>query len=351
MDAACCGPTRAMARSSSPATWRTSRRASGTGTAARRTRSCCIWRCRSGRPTGSRRCRTTITRRRSMPSASDKPITSRRGFFWTGAERFDGPWGTVIRAPMYVHWEAPVEVTHPFPIVLIHGGGGQGLDWMGTFDGRPGWSTMLVQRGYEVYVVDRPGHGRSSFHPDVIGPMGAPFPLQAGEGIFRSPPEGPASHPTAHLHTQWPGTRDDADPALEAIVTSSGPMPADLALSQALDQSRGAELLDRIGPAVLFTHSLGGPAGWLIADVRPDLVKAIVSIEAVGPPFAQNPQLGLDLEWGLTSARLTCRASRGRCRTSPASPPPSSRPRRRRSFTSTTTWSRSWRRPVATSRA
>jgi pimeloyl-ACP methyl ester carboxylesterase len=240
-----------------------------------------------------------------MPSASGQPVSSRRGFFWTGAERVDGPWGTVIRAPMYVEWEAPVEVTHPFPIVLIHGGGGQGLNWMGTHDGRPGWSTLLVQRGYEVYIVDRPGHGRSSFHPDVIGPMGPPFPLQAGEAIFRPPPEGPASHPTAHLHTQWPGTRDDDDPALEAIVTASGPMPADLALSQALDQSRGAELLDRIGPAILFTHSLGGPAGWLIADARPDLVKAIVAIEAVGPPFVEIPQLGLSLQWGLTSAPLT----------------------------------------------
>jgi pimeloyl-ACP methyl ester carboxylesterase len=237
--------------------------------------------------------------------SSPDPVTARRGFFWTGVERLDGPWGTVVRAPMYVEWEEPEEVTRPFPLVLIHGGGGQGLDWMQTVDGRAGWSTLLVERGYKVYVVDRPGHGRSSFHPDVIGPMGAPFPFQAGVGIFRSPTEGPMSHPTAHLHTQWPGTREDDDPALEAIVVSSGPMPADLALSQALDQSRGAELLDRIGPAVLMTHSLGGPAGWLIADARPDLVKGLVAIEAIGPPFAELPQLGLTLDYGLTSAPLT----------------------------------------------
>jgi pimeloyl-ACP methyl ester carboxylesterase len=224
-----------------------------------------------------------------------EPVTSRRGFFWVGAERVDGPFGTVVRAPMYVEWEAPPEVTQPYPIVLIHGGGGQGLDWMGTHDGRPGWSRLLVQRGYAVYVVDRPCHGRSSYHPDVVGPMGAPFPFQAGEGIFR-----PA------LHTQWPGGGDPVDdPALAAIVTSSGPMPADLGLSQELDQSRGAELLDRIGPAVLFSHSLGGPAGWLIADARPDLVKALVAIENVGPPFGELPPLGLDLKWGLTQAPMT----------------------------------------------
>ena len=35
-----------------------------------------------------------------MPSpheeSTNQPVTSRRGFFWTGAERVDGPWGTVI---------------------------------------------------------------------------------------------------------------------------------------------------------------------------------------------------------------------------------------------------------------
>jgi len=236
--------------------------------------------------------------------SSPDPVTSRRGFFWTGIERVQSQYGTVVRGPMYVEWEEPVEVTQPYPIVLIHGGGGQGLDWMQTYDGRPGWAPLLVQRGYKVYVVDRPGHGRSSFHPDVIAPMGAPFPFEAGVGIFRSPTEGPMSHPTAHLHTQWPGTGEDDDPALEAIIVSSGPVP-ELKVSQELDQSRGAELLDRIGPAVVMAHSLGGPAGWLIADARPDLVKALVEIEPVGPPFAENPQLGLTLDYGLTAAPLT----------------------------------------------
>jgi pimeloyl-ACP methyl ester carboxylesterase len=234
-----------------------------------------------------------------------EPVTARRGFFWVGAERVDGPFGTVVRAPMYVQWEAPARERRPYPIVLVHGGGGQGLDWLGTPDGRPGWATLLVEQGYAIYVVDRPGHGRSSYHPDVIGPMGPPFPFQAGEMIFRPPAEGPASHPTADLHTQWPGSGGEDDIALETMVASSGPMPADLALSQALDQSRGAQLLDRIGPAILVTNSLGGPAGWLMADARPELVKAIVAVEAIGPPFADLPQLGISLDWGLTAAPMT----------------------------------------------
>ena len=64
---------------------------------------------------------------------------------------------TVARGPMYVQWESPVEGRRPYPLVLIHGGGGQGLDWLGTPDGRPGWATYLVQEGYTVYVVDSGG--------------------------------------------------------------------------------------------------------------------------------------------------------------------------------------------------
>ena len=101
-------------------------------------------------------------------------VTARRGLFWVGDETVSLPQGTVPRGQMFVQWEAPATVTKPYPIVLVHGGGGQGTDWLGTPDGRPGWATFLLQEGYAVYVVDRPGHGRAPFHPDVLGPMGSP---------------------------------------------------------------------------------------------------------------------------------------------------------------------------------
>jgi pimeloyl-ACP methyl ester carboxylesterase len=44
-------------------------------------------------------------------------------------------------------------------------------------------------------------------------------------------------------------------------------------------------LLDKIGPAILLTHSQSGAFGWPVGDARPDLVKAIVAIEPNGPPF------------------------------------------------------------------
>src|SRR5439155_4713403 len=44
-------------------------------------------------------------------------------------------------------------------------------------------------------------------------------------------------------------------------------------------------LLEKIGPAILLTHSQSGAFGWPVADARPDLVKAILAIEPNGPPF------------------------------------------------------------------
>jgi pimeloyl-ACP methyl ester carboxylesterase len=47
----------------------------------------------------------------------------------------------------------------------------------------------------------------------------------------------------------------------------------------------GAELVDRIVPAVIVTHSAGGPFGWLVANERPNLVKGVVSFEGGAAPL------------------------------------------------------------------
>jgi pimeloyl-ACP methyl ester carboxylesterase len=78
---------------------------------------------------------------------------------------------------------------------------------------------------------------------------------------------------------------------------------ADLAQSQELDGDRLARLLDLTGPAVLVSHSAGAPGGWLAANKRPELVRAIVSVEPMGPPFAEFPGLG-PIPYGLTYAAL-----------------------------------------------
>jgi pimeloyl-ACP methyl ester carboxylesterase len=47
------------------------------------------------------------------------------------------------------------------PLLLIHGGGATGASWRTTADGRAGWADLLVERGYECWLTDWPGTGRS----------------------------------------------------------------------------------------------------------------------------------------------------------------------------------------------
>jgi pimeloyl-ACP methyl ester carboxylesterase len=148
-------------------------------------------------------------------------------FLWVGVDTVDIARGAVINGKqMYVEYQIPAEVKHPFPIVLVHGGGGQGLDWMGTPDGRPGWANYLVGEGYKVYVVDRPGHGRSPFHPDLDGPFPAKnITLEQISGLFTpqraKSAQGPAAE-LAKLHNQWPGTGAVGTPELAQLVASQG---------------------------------------------------------------------------------------------------------------------------------
>lgn len=228
---------------------------------------------------------------------ADTPArTVRRGRFWIVGERVERQGRTYQRGPMFAEWEAPERVTRPYPVVLVHGGGFQGTEWFDTPDGRPGWAQRLVEAGYATVVVDRPGHGRSPLHPDIVGPAGPPFSYEGGRQIYAPPdPSG--------AHTQWPFDPDDAD-AMDQFIAGYGPLPADLAASETMDADRLARLLDRIGPAVLLTHSASGPSGWLTANLRPGAVKAVVSVEPMGPPFADIPNIG-PLSWGLTAAPLT----------------------------------------------
>ena len=233
--------------------------------------------------------------RHPQPFWADTPArTTRRGFFWIAGERMTVDGKTCQRAPMFVEWEAPEQVTRPWPIVLVHGGGFQGTEWLLTPDCRPGWAQRLGEAGYATLIVDRPGHGRSPFHPDVVGAMGPPFTYEGGRQIYF--PADPKNH------TQWPFAPDD-EAAMDEFIAGYGPLPADLAASEEMDADRLARLLDRIGPAILLTHSASGPSGWLIADRRPGLVKAIVAVEPMGPPFADIPNIG-PLTWGLTAPPL-----------------------------------------------
>lgn len=241
---------------------------------------------------------------RGSRGAFGEPLAvAEQGHFFVGLRHSTHPYGTAVSG-MHVEYQVPVEVRHPYPLVLVHGGGGQALDYLGTPDGRPGWATLFLRHGHAVYVVDRPGMGRSPYHPDVIGPASPPATYDGMVASFAAPARSARPYPQAHLHTQWPGTGVRGDPALDQFLAGQEPFVGDLASAQEAMRDAAADLLDRIGPAVLLTHSMSGPFGWLAADARPGLVKAVVAVEPVGPAFADLPGLG-SLSWGLTAIPMT----------------------------------------------
>ena len=42
------------------------------------------------------------------------------------------------------------------PLVYVHGYGGSGVCWQMTPDGRDGFATLMLRRGYSSYVMDLP---------------------------------------------------------------------------------------------------------------------------------------------------------------------------------------------------
>ena len=66
-------------------------------------------------------------------------------YYWYGVEHATLARGTIINgSQMYVeHW-IPTTVRHPVAIVLVHGGYGQGTDWISTPDGRRGWVSQFL---------------------------------------------------------------------------------------------------------------------------------------------------------------------------------------------------------------
>jgi pimeloyl-ACP methyl ester carboxylesterase len=226
---------------------------------------------------------------RPQPGDSVAMRLADHGHFWVGVQRKAMPYGTVATGQMFVQYFVPAERRRPYPIVLVHGGGGQAPHFMGI-GRRPGWLHFFVQQGYSVYLVDRPGFGRSPYHPDTLGPSHLRnFPTYE---VF-------ANSPAVMNTVRWPGTHIiGEDPLVDQFMANEVSNVTDEAYHSELSERGAVELLDRIGPSLVLTHAFGGFLGWIMADRRPALVKGIMAVEINGNPFLNQ------LRWGLTAVPL-----------------------------------------------
>ncbi len=187
---------------------------------------------------------------------------------------------------LYAQYQIPPDARR-LPLVMVHGGCQTGKTWESTPDGREGFQTIFVRRGFAVYVIDFPGRGRSGI-PSFSGPLGnlagaeiiPPVTVNFGHELsFLAGRLGPRPF-EFYPNTQFPtGALDQFyRQGVAGIADDAG------VISDAI-----AALFERIGPAILITHSQGGLMGWMAAAKSAN-IKAIVGYE----PFVSCVPQGED---------------------------------------------------------
>ena len=171
----------------------------------------------------------------------------------------------------FVRYQIPVK-PKKLPMVFLHGGGQSMKTWESTPDGREGFGTIFLRRGFSVYLVDQPRRGDAGFtlaSGDAMTPM---YYDRTMFTLFRL-----GRWPEYYPDTQFP-----KDPAsLEQFYRQGTPNTGPLDFGVVADAM--AAVLEKTGPAILVTHSQGGGAGWMTA-LRTDKIRAIAAYEPGGSP-------------------------------------------------------------------
>jgi pimeloyl-ACP methyl ester carboxylesterase len=222
--------------------------------------------------------------------ASRPLVIAQSGHLFAGGRIDRSIRGSPMTGQMYAEFWIPRTLRCPYPIVMIHGNWQTGVNFTGTPDGREGWAQYFLRQGYAVYVVDQVARGRSAHFSLSQGEVGA-ADLHRTERRFTAPRRF-GLWPQAKKHRQWPGPGTAGDKRFDAFYASQFPSLIDNEKSQILNRDAAAALLDRIGPAIVLTHSQSGAYGWLIADARPRLVKALIAVEPNGPPVFETALKG-----------------------------------------------------------
>lgn len=166
---------------------------------------------------------------------------------------------------LYAFYQIPQRPKN-LPIVMLHGAFQSARSWETTSDGREGFQTIFLRRGFPVYLVDQPRRGRAG--NSTVAATIEPAPNdQLFFDQFRI-----GKWPNYFDNVQFDRKPETLNQFLRSVTPNTGPYDAGV-ISDAM-----AALFAKIGPAILFTHSQAGGPGWLTAIKNPN-VKAIVAFE------------------------------------------------------------------------
>ena len=248
-----------------------------------------------------------------IPTFSTENL-GRMGNFYVGGKWEGKPDQEVMVGAMYVEVLVPKNIQHPYPIILVQGGGGQTVvASLQTPDGRPGWAWNFLNAGYTVYMIDPPGSGRSAYYPDLYPALTPPRTATVMEQVWtggRPPtPQMEKAWPQWNQYTEWPSEARNkgkiGDPVFDYYAKTE--LQHILGYQENLFSDALIRLLDLIGkPVIMLVNSGYAPSGWVAADARPKLIKGIIAVEPWEPPI-QNAELGVTgpgRPWGLSNLPL-----------------------------------------------
>jgi len=187
---------------------------------------------------------------------------------------------------MYVQYFVPSQQRGKLPLLMWHGGGLTGVTYETKPDGGEGWLNHFIKQGWTVYNSDAVERGRSGWamYPEITktepvfltkeNPFER-FRIGAGPNSYNKdvakmkplpgnqfPLEGYDNF-TKQVVPRWTST----DAPIIAAYTA---------------------LVDKVCPCIVLAHSQGGPFAYLVAQARPDKVKALVLVEPAGVGDAAN---------------------------------------------------------------
>ncbi len=221
-------------------------------------------------------------------AADRKPLNiAQQGFFAAGGVvvqnegTFDPVHGQMAPAGQTHHadhasaiYQVPVKA-NGHSMVFLHGYGQSRLGWMGTPDGREGWSDIFLRKGYSVYMVDQPRRGDAGQTTVAEAISTAPND-QNWYTQFRI-----GKWPVTNPGSQFPDDEESLNQFFRQMTPNTGSFDANV-ISDAM-----AAVFERSGKGILVSHSQGGGPGWLTA-AKSDNVEAVVAIEPGTFPFPEN---------------------------------------------------------------
>lgn len=175
----------------------------------------------------------------------------------------------------FVAYQVPVNA-RPHPLVFVHGNAQFSKTWQTTPDGREGFQNIFLRRRFSTYLVDSPRRGAAGRSTEAATLTPTPED-QFWFDAFR----------VGLWPDYFPGVQFSRDPQVldqyfRQITPNTGPFDV-----QVVSDAQAA-LFEKIGPAVLVSHSQGGGVGWFTA-MKSANVRAIVSYEPGSNfPFPQG---------------------------------------------------------------